>query len=52
MLIVYKKTDGMAHDLMFKNEKNIEKGDIVFGEGDALPNIETLHDANYFGRLS
>ena len=50
-IITYKKTDGMAHDLMFKSEKNIEKDDIVFGEGDALPNIETLHDANYFASL-
>lgn len=46
-IITYKKTNGMAHDLMFKSEKNIEKDDIVFGEGDALPNIETLHDKEY-----
>ena len=46
-IITYKKTNGMAHDLMFKSEKSIEKDDIVFGEGDALPNIETLHDASY-----
>ena len=46
-IITYKKTNGMAHDLMFKSEKNIEKDDIVFVEGDALPNIETLHDASY-----
>ena len=46
-IITYKKTDGMAHDLMFKSAKSIEKDDIVFGEGDALPNIETLHDKEY-----
>ena len=47
--IVYKKTCGRAHDLTFKDTPDAD--DIVFGEGDALPNIETLHDASYFASL-
>ena len=48
MPIVYKKTNGMAHDLMFKRGQDVEKDDIIFSkDGDALPDIETLHDASY-----
>ena len=47
-IVVYKKTNGMAHDLMFKHEQDVEKDDIIFSkDGDVLPDIETLHDKEY-----
>jgi hypothetical protein len=43
-MIVYKKTNGMAHDLRFTDSP--DKDDITL-TGDRLPDIDTLHDAGY-----
>lgn len=43
-MITYKKTNGMAHDLQFKEIPDPD--DIIF-PGDELPDIETLHDPSY-----
>lgn len=44
LMIVYKKTNGKAHDLQFKDIP--DKDDFIL-EGDRLPELETLHDPEY-----
>ena len=44
-VVVYKKTNGVAHDLQFKETP--DKDDFVLIGIDVLPDIETLHDAEY-----
>lgn len=46
-LIVYKKTNGMVHDLRFAFNDQVEVDDIVHGEGDILPDRNELHDQSY-----
>jgi hypothetical protein len=43
-MIVYKKTDGKAHDLRFTD---VPEPDDITLTGDRLPDIETLHDEAY-----
>lgn len=43
-MIVYKKTNGQAHDLRFTDKP--DKNDITL-KGDRLPDIEALHDRAY-----
>jgi hypothetical protein len=49
MKIVYKKdkVTGEARDLRSVHDDKVEPDDIVWGEGDDLPDIETLHDAAF-----
>lgn len=51
-MIVYKKTNGMAYDLTFKSPDILAADDIIYGEGDILPDIMTLHDQVYLDVLA
>lgn len=50
--IVYKKTDGKAHDLRFVKSDYAAKNNETIIEGDKLPDINTLHSAEYIGNLN
>lgn len=43
-MIVYAKTDGKAHDLRFEADGYTLQANETMHDGDALPDIETLHD--------
>ncbi len=48
MKIIYKKTNGQATDLSFRDmDYKLAEGEILYGEGDTLPDIDTLHDKVY-----
>lgn len=48
-MIVYKTAeDGMVHDLRFvPDDYALQDGELVFGNGDTLPDIDALHSAAY-----
>ena len=48
--VVYKKTNGMLHDIQWKEEKDMDADDFILEDFDRVPNIEevaTLHDLEY-----
>ena len=50
MLIVYKKTNGMLHDIQWKEEKDMDADDFILEGFDHVPDMEevaTLHDLEY-----
>jgi len=48
MRIVYSMTDGMAGNLRFvPNDYVLQSGEIEHAPGDVLPDVETLHSAEY-----
>lgn len=48
--IVYKTTNGEAHDLRFVPEDYILKSKETLLEGNKLPDINTLHSAEYLAK--
>lgn len=50
--IVYKKTNGKAHDLRFvKTDYEVQVNEIII-EGDKLPDITTLHSSDHIEKLN
>lgn len=52
--VVYKKTNGMLHDLQWKEEKDMDTDDFILEGFDHVPDreeVKTLHDASYIARL-
>lgn len=54
LVVVYKKTNGMLHDIQWKEEKDMDKDDFVLEGWDHVPDMEEvkkLHDPSYTARL-
>jgi len=48
--VVYKKTNGMLHDIQWKEEKDMDADDFILKGWDHVPDMEevkTLHDKEY-----
>ena len=53
VVIVYKKTDGMFHDVQYKKEENMDADDFILEGWSHVPDIEeikALHDQEYLIR--
>ncbi len=53
--VVYKKTNGMLHDLQWKEEKDMDEDDFILEGWDHVPDMEEvklLHDPEYLTVLA
>ena len=53
--VVCKKTNGMLHDLQWKEEKDMDADDFILVGYDHIPNMEevkTLHDKEYIDKVN